>query len=590
MRWSFKIIGLSAVLSTSIALLSLRQPQTPAEETRQLLVLQSDTLRSAIRHLQMIPATRANTTRLQEGFRLVRMVYKRLEWATEYFDPLTARQINGPPVPEAEFSGLVVQPDGLQMMEELFFPRFRPKNIRELSGLLDRLSANALAFRSFFQKTSLEDWQILDALKLEIFRVEILGLNDFDDPLLRNCFAESAAALESVQAVIRHYDPEADFAPAIRYLLSPSVSSDDFDRAEFISRYANPLTRNIKTLHDRSNFPDVRYNRLLNQNAATLFDTNAFNRNAFTASPGDSATSNKIILGKLLFFDPVLSGNGKRSCASCHRPDQAFSDGLARNLDLSGKHPIARNTPTLINAALQPAQFYDQRAPSLEEQASDVLHNHDEMHGDMQIAAGKLWNNGRYRQLFEQAYPKKERTAVDTLEVTNALASYVRSLTALNSRFDDYMRGRAEALSADELRGFNLFMGKAKCSTCHYLPLFNGALPPRYMQMESEVIGVPEYKDSRQIDPDPGMHGIQALDFNLHAFKITTVRNAARTAPYMHNGIFETLEEVIDFYDKGGGTGNGIAVPNQTLPPDPLLLTKNEKTQLIAFIKSLDSR
>lgn len=121
-------------------------------------------------------------------------------------------------------------------------------------------------------------------------------------------------------------------------------------------------------------------------------------------------------------------------------------------------------------------------------------------------------------------------------------------------------------------------------------PFFSGALPSCYMQMEAEVIGVPQYKDGRRVDPDPGMHSIQPLGFNRYAFKITTVRNAARTAPYMHNGVFQTLEEVIDFYDKGGAAGSGIRLTNQTLSSDKLHLTAKEKQQLVAFIKSLDSQ
>jgi cytochrome c peroxidase len=574
---TFKVIGSIGALLSVVTLLALRQPDTPAMQVREQLIAQADSLLSAVRQLQKTPS--------QRQFRVVRLAYKRMEWATEYFDPLTARQVNGPPVPEAELNGLVIQPDGLQVIEALLFPRLSERGLPEL---LDRLAINAAAFKAYFEKADLQDWQILDAAKQEVFRVEVLGLNDFDDPLLKNCFPESAAALQSVQAVIRYYDPAISFAAAISHL-KKSVDFDRFDRAGFIIRYANPLSTAVKRLHDRLHLPDVRYNRLLNQDATTLFDRDAFNRNAFTDAPEDSATAEKIALGKKLFFDPMLSGNGRRSCASCHQPDKAFTDGLVKNLDITGKKTIARNTPTLINTALQPAQFYDLRAASLEDQARDVMQNKDEMHGDMQAATGKLWSKADYRRLFSEAFPNKERTAIDTFEVMNALASYVRSLSALNSRFDTYMRGNPAVMSAAEVAGFNLFMGKAKCSTCHYLPLFNGALPPRYMQMEAEVIGVPQQKNGKRIDADPGTYGIQPLGFNRYAFKVTTVRNAALTAPYMHNGVFKTLAEVIDFYNKGGGAGMGITVPNQTLDITPLKLTVKEKRQLIAFIKTLNS-
>ena len=132
-------------------------------------------------------------------------------------------------------------------------------------------------------------------------------------------------------------------------------------------------------------------------------------------------------------------------------------------------------------------------------------------------------------------------------------------------------------------------MGKAKCGTCHFLPLFSGAKPPRYYYIESEVIGVPATpnKKNAQLDKDLGRYAITGLSLHKFSFKTPTIRNAALTAPYMHNGVFNTLEEVIDFYDNGGGKGLGIAPANQTLPFDQLHLTEGEKRDLISFIKSL---
>ncbi|MFD2871832.1 cytochrome-c peroxidase [Mucilaginibacter ximonensis] len=590
MRLTFKIIAVGALLAISVSLLSLRQSDnSPPKQIQQKLIEQSDSLLKAVGLLRSTPFDAAHKAQLQYRFKQLRLVYKRIEWAAEYFDPVNTRLVNGPPVPEAELSGVIIQPDGLQVIEADIFPTIATSKKVEMRGLLKRLTQNVLVCKDRFQHADIQDWQILDAAKLEVFKIEILGLNNFDDPLLQNCFNESAAALQGVQWAVSRYDARINFESAIKYIMRQS-EFNQFDRAAFITRYANPLTRKLTALHKRLNLPDIKYNRLLNQEAATLYDKNAYNRNAFIASPQDSATADKIALGKHLFFDPILSGNGVRSCGTCHQPDKAFTDGLPKNLDITGKKLVARNTPTLINAALQPAQFYDLRAPSLEDQANDVVRNRDEMHGDMQVAIGKLWMDESYRNQFAKAYQVENRTAIDTFEVVNALASYVRSLTALNSRFDDYMQGNSKALNATEINGFNLFMGKARCGTCHYLPLFNGALPPRYMQMEAEIIGVPKSKYSRQIDPDLGTAAIQPLGFNNHAFKVTTVRNAARTAPYMHNGIYKTLEEVIDFYNKGGGAGAGIKVFNQTLPADQLHLTLKEKRDLIAFIKSLNSR
>jgi len=165
----------------------------------------------------------------------------------------------------------------------------------------------------------------------------------------------------------------------------------------------------------------------------------------------------------------------------------------------------------------------------------------------------------------------------------------VRSLTSLNSRFDAYMRGDQKALSVEEVEGFNLFMGKAKCGTCHYMPLFNGTVPPLFMTIETEVIGVPRTALGKTIDPDLGRYASIKVPELKHSFKIPTVRNTILTAPYMHNGVFATLSEVIDFYNQGGGVGMGMDLPNQTLSPDKLNLTEKEKNALMAFVKSLES-
>ncbi|HEX4852519.1 MAG TPA: cytochrome c peroxidase, partial [Puia sp.] len=328
---------------------------------------------------------------------------------------------------------------------------------------------------------------------------------------------------------------------------------NQFNRAEFIRIYCNPVTSAIAELEQKLQIHIIRYNRLLNQDAKTLFDTNAFNVNAYAPDEYAFLTSAKILLGERLFKDPSFSGTGTRSCESCHQPEKAFSDGLVKNTILGGQGELPRNTPSLLNAALQPALFYDLRVRTLEDQSRAVVQSAEEMHGSMQLSIEKLWRDTSYRRMFLEAFPKKNRNSIDTLEVMNAIASYVRSLVKLNSRFDEYMRGSKDAMNETEVEGFNLFMGKAKCGTCHYMPLFNGAFPPRYIYMESEVIGVPKSIKSQEIDPDPGRYNIQRTASFMHAFKTPTLREVSKTAPYMHNGIFNTLKEVLDFYNTGGG-------------------------------------
>ena len=291
-------------------------------------------------------------------------------------------------------------------------------------------------------------------------------------------------------------------------------------------------------------------------------------------------------------FFPIRSfrGTGNGSCRSCHPPELAFTDGLVKNTIIDQKGLLERNTPTLINAALQPALFYDLRVNSLEDQSLSVVQSSREMHGSMIPSVQRIWKDKIYRQQFLDAFPYEDKNSMDTFEVMNAIGSYIRSLVYLNSRFDEYMRGSKSAMNPDEINGFNLFMGKAKCATCHFMPLFSGAFPPRFIKMEMEVIGVPMKRGENKIDPDEGRYGIVKVESQRHAFKIPTVRNASLTAPYMHNGIFANLDQVIDFYNKGGGAGLGIHLGNQTLPADTLGLTAKETSDIIAFIKTLDSK
>jgi cytochrome c peroxidase len=170
-----------------------------------------------------------------------------------------------------------------------------------------------------------------------------------------------------------------------------------------------------------------------------------------------------------------------------------------------------------------------------------------------------------------------------------AIAAYVRSLTRVSAPFDRAVRGDSTALGAEARDGFNLFMGKARCGTCHFAPLFGGAMPPSFAENEPEVIGVPERSRARRpvVDPDSGRFNVRRIDQHLHAFKTPSLRNVALTAPYMHNGAFPTLESVVDFYDAGGGTGIGATVSHQTLPADSLHLSVREKRAIIAFMRAL---
>ena len=327
---------------------------------------------------------------------------------------------------------------------------------------------------------------------------------------------------------------------------------------------------------------------MLRQDINTLFDENAFNVDAFAPGAEFHMSDDKVRLGKRLFYDAALSGTGTRSCASCHNPKLAFTDGLTKQVNIhSADRLLARNTPTLLDAALQSNYLYDMRALTLEDQVRDVLGSSDEMDGSLDTILRYVSTDECYRSLFHKAFEAEAKEDITEDQLLNALASYVRSLAKLNSRFDRYMRGDDRALSREEVDGFNLFMGKAKCATCHFVPLFNGITPPKYVQSEAEVLGVPLSVQDSVVDTDLGYYGVVGIDSYKYAFKIPTVRHIKDTAPYMHNGIYRDLKEVMVFYNAGGGAGLGIHLPNQTLADTPLQLTEQEEEAIIAFMQSL---
>ncbi|MEO8088553.1 MAG: cytochrome c peroxidase, partial [Bacteroidota bacterium] len=323
--------------------------------------------------------------------------------------------------------------------------------------------------------------------------------------------------------------------------------------------------------------------------ATSVFDQVAFNTFFFNPSQSKTGSPARASLGKMLFFDPLLSENNERACASCHKPGKAFTDGLPKSISMDGKTTLNRNAPTLINAAIQGRLFHDARTMNLENQADEVLRNPLEMHHDFSSSVKKLKRLPGYVSAFKDAFNGTADTFINAHSILIAIAEYERTLVSFNSRFDKTIRGEENALSVEEREGFQLFITKGNCASCHFLPLFSGTVPPEYKISDWEVLGTPEKNDRirPKLDPDAGRGGVHKTDLYRHAFKTPGLRNVALTAPYMHNGVFNTLDEVLDFYNVGGGKGWGMDVPNQTLPSDSLRLTPNEKKKIISFLISL---
>lgn len=284
-----------------------------------------------------------------------------------------------------------------------------------------------------------------------------------------------------------------------------------------------------------------------------------------------------IDLGRYLFFDPILSGDGTVSCASCHQPERSFTDGKGRAVGV-GEQLGTRSAPTLWNVAFADTFFWDARSPSLEDQALGPLYSPREM-GATRAGLEKALNaNAQYRRLFQDAFGDRRPRWITVQRVARALAEFERSLVSFRSRYDEYVFGKESALSDSETRGLQIFRSfVTRCTECH--------TPPLFTNFQTAIIGAP---DAHGLPADPGMGETLRSPKLRGAFKIPTLRNIARTAPYMHSGAFGSLEEVVDFYNQGGGRRKpGYDSPYLHWHIREMGLSAAEKRDLVAFLGSL---
>jgi cytochrome c peroxidase len=288
---------------------------------------------------------------------------------------------------------------------------------------------------------------------------------------------------------------------------------------------------------------------------------------AIPAPPDNLPTPAREALGKMLFFDPRLSGSNSISCASCHNPGFSWGDGLPRAIG-TGMKTLGRRTPTLLNLAWSESQFWDGRADTLEEQALGPIQAPGEMNLSLDKMVAKLSALPGYRELFARAYPD---LPISASTIARALATFERQIVSGTAPFDRWASGDERAMPEAAQRGFALFNTKAKCATCH-----SGW---RFTDDSFHDIGVTGTDQGRgNILP-----GIEAMQ---HAFKTPTLRNVALRGPYMHDGSVATLEDVVEMYDKGGL----VKRPSLSADIKPLLLTSEEKKDLLALLRALTSK
>lgn len=522
-----------------------------------------------------------------------RLSYKKIEFFVDYFFLSSGIIFNGPAKAEVDEPYIEYQePSGFQVMEAMLFderPEAHQQDLEEQAALVCESAAD---LNSLLYQFEANDQQILESLRLSLVKVITLGITGYDAPELKSGIEESAQVITAMQDVLGPYlkiRPDQAGAitlrmEAMRKYLHNHTDFDSFNRMEFLQLYALPLQEELGKVIQVLGL-DLNSKSALNYKAKNIFSPDAINITAFSGlKEKDTVLA---ALGKQLFFEKGLSGNLKRNCASCHHPDQYFSEQLKTSVAFDGVNTVARNAPTLLYSAFQYGQFWDGRAKTLQEQIKTVIANPLEMNGDHALIVKNLEANTAYKKSFAKAFP--EANVISTDQLADALAAYLATLAPRNSAFDRYMAGDAKAMNANQLKGFNLFMGKGQCGSCHFAPLFNGLIPPFYHFTEYEVLGTPENDDFLHLkaDKDKGRFGYFPVSYYQAAFKTPTVRNTEKTGPYMHNGVFKELDKVVEFYNQGGAVGLKLDMPGQTLSAKPIYLSDTEVKDIVEFMRSL---
>jgi cytochrome c peroxidase len=606
------LIGISICISLSVALSDQGSPTSQATEFYHdglsMLTDQSNKLNEI--SLQYAVG-KSSFEELAEQVSITRLAFKKIEVLVEYFDPqMIYDKVNGPPLPKIERKApnlVIFPPKGLQRLDEIAADASEVDE-EELLKLCKELLESVKQVEELQKKVKIYDRHIFEACRKELIRSFSLGLTGFDAPGTLNSVEESKVVFQSIDFLLGLYtdaiseqdqhlsEKIRNEVQAIRDALD-SANFESLNRLELLRNSVNPLYADILKAQKLLNI-ELPHEVLpkpgpVNYSAETFFDDD-FLRPGFYSQISDKDKNESLYeLGEYLFFDPILSDGNLMSCASCHKPEIAFQDGQNKSMASHQKSTVARNAPGLMNSVFATRYFHDMRSHRLQSQIEHVIFSKDEFNTDYKEIISKINRSEEYVELFAKAFPYITKNRINPFSVAQAVTAYVERLHSWNSPFDKYVRQESNDLSEEAKRGFNLFMSKANCGSCHFAPTFAGLVPPLFTDSESEVLGITSTFDTINpvLDKDMGRYKNgrtkEKTEFYQRSFKTATVRNIELTAPYFHNGAFKTLEEVMHFYNKGGGSGLGIDVPYQTLASDELKLSQREMNDIIAFMKSL---
>lgn len=539
-----------------------------------------------------------------------RVKLKNIDFWLRYFEPNAYRKINGP---------LPVE------WENEVFEKFEKPYRREGAGLsLAEISMNqhppekdsllALIGKSLESIKTFEADSITGQLsvhnhfflanRLFLLNLAAIYTTGFECPDTSHVIPELYSMLQGTRDIYVKYNQSFPQFPLSKEYLdlydratifaeSQSTGFSGFDQFTFIKNYVNPMFALNQQFINAYNVTSLNFNDYtLNNQAHSIFDKSLYtsqNIKGIYSMIQDEKTLAEIrYIGKLLFYDPILSGNNLRSCASCHKPNQYFTDTTVNTPFQYDHHQrLPRNAPTLINSVYNHLIMLDGKHISLQAQGRDVMTSPTEMNSNEKELVRKVLSCKEYKEafkLFLKGTPEEKEITIE--HIASAITYYDGSYSRYYSPFDEAMNHNTP-VSEQVKRGFNLFMTRAKCATCHFVPNFNGVKPP-FIGSEFEVLGTPGDTLFTSLSTDKGRWLVNQAPETLHAFRTGSIRNAEYTKPYMHNGVFNTLGEVIDFYDAGGGQGKKMSVANQTLSGDSLKLSPSDKKDLLTFMYSLN--
>ncbi len=551
----------------------------------------------------------ANKDAIKTAIWQARQKVKTIDIWLRYFEPVAYKKINGPlPVEwENEVFEKFEKPykrEGAGLtLAELYMDE--PSFTKDSLAQLIQISLDALApYRADSITGQLSTYHHMFLCnRLYLLNLAAIYTTAFDCPETNNVVPELRSMLSSVRSIYTVYNQSFQNKPvtpeylslydnAIAFANSQPSDFTLFDHFTLIKDYINPLFALNQQMIQQYGVLTISFNDYTLNNATTsIFDKSLYapqNTKGIYSLVQDPAMLAEIrAIGKLLFYDPILSGNNMRSCASCHKPKEYFTDTFAATspaFDRTSKLP--RNTPSLINSIFNHLIMLDGKHISLQGQGKDVITNPKEMGSTEKDVVEKVLSCKEYKTAFKKFLKlTPEEHDITLSHIVSAITFYYRDFSTYYAPFDEAMNNN-KPLGSEAKHGFNLFMSKAQCGTCHFVPQFNGVHPP-YIGSEFEVLGTPADKAFSKISEDRGRYDINPAFETMKAFRTGTVRNAEFTKPYMHNGVFNTIEEVIDFYDAGGAAGRKFNINNQTLASDSLKLTSTEKKELISFIHSL---